>query len=95
MPRLPLRPLDAIPIGLGRLLQLIFPIAIIADVPDGVGEILLLHIVVGVVVGLEIALGPLHGMGVGMHVLQVPGHIPGAPGGHVGHGLFNAHTAGV
>lgn len=41
-----------------------------------VGQVLLLHPMARKVVGIEIALVPLHTGGVGVDVLQVPGDVP-------------------
>ena len=68
--------LDGIPILFRCLFQLVGTVFIILGSHQVIRQVLLLNPVVGVVVGIQVTLIPLHRIRVGMHILQMPGKIP-------------------
>ena len=68
--------LDLLPVGPGGLLGLVVPLLVIADALEGVGQILLLHPAVGIVVGILIVLFVVKAGGVGVDILEAAGECP-------------------
>ena len=87
--------LDFIPVAPGRLLGLVVAVLIVAGVHQVVGQILLFHPAVGIVVGIAVALLPLKARAVGVDVLQLPGEAPSPPGAHIGDRPVDGHTGCV
>lgn len=65
--------LDFVPISLGSLFQLVFPILVIDPVLQLIRQILLGHPMTGIIMGIQVMLSPLLGIrSVKMLVLQLP-----------------------
>ena len=86
---------DLVPVGLSGLLGLIGAVLIVHPPHQSVGQILLLHPVVGEVVGVEIPLLPLKACAVGVDILQVAGEVPGLARPHIRHGGIDGVMARV
>ena len=68
---------------------------VIGHVPQGLRQVPLGHIVVGIVVGIAIGRGLAAAGAVGVYVLQVPGHLAHPPLLNVAHGGVDGVVGGV
>ncbi len=89
-------PFDLCPVGTGRLLCFVIAKGIVFDVLDGIRQVLLLHPVVGVVVGIFVIL-PLYQriLAVIVFVLQLARDGPGPPGLHIRNGRVDGIVGAV
>src|SRR5699024_12171807 len=74
---------NGLPVAPGGLLGLVVAVVVVDPILELVGEVLLLDPVVGVVVGVAVALVALEAGAVGVDVLHFPGEVAGDPGANV------------